>query len=420
MSDALNNTSHLYALIVAEPSGDTLGAGLMKAILRKDPQAKFIGIGGPKMCSLGMVSAYNMETLAVMGLTEVLKHLIPILKIRFLITRYLIKARPCVMIGIDAPDFNLYVERKLKEHGIPTVHYVSPSVWAWRQGRIKKIKQSCDEVLALLPFEKEFYDRVHMPCTYVGHTLANQIPLEVMQEDARERLNLYENSVEPVGSKVMAIMPGSRTSVISTMLPIYIKACRTLKQKIPDLCFISAVANHDKALLLKDLWLEYAPDLSITIFVDIAQDVIAASDAVLLTSGTISFEAMLLKKPMCVCYKVSALSAAIAKRMLKVKMFSLPNLLANRKVVPELIQDDCTAENICIQMEKLLTSDNLLMKKEFLSLHQRIRLNSDQIAADAVFKLIESKQTQKTEPTIAIQAQNNNTNNENEHNVLDK
>lgn len=420
MSDALNNTSHLYALIVAEPSGDTLGAGLMKAILRKDPQAKFIGIGGPKMCELGMVSTYNMESLAVMGLTEVLKHIIPILKIRFLITRYLIKARPCVMIGIDAPDFNLYVERKLKEQGIPTVHYVSPSVWAWRQGRMKKIRQSCDEVLALLPFEKEFYDRVNMPCTYVGHTLANQIPFEVSQEDARERLNLYDNSVEPVGSKVMAIMAGSRTSVINTMLPIYIKACRILKQKIPDLCFISATSNHEKALLLKDLWLENAPDLSLTIYVDSAQDVIAASDAVLLTSGTISFEAMLLKRPMCVCYKVSALSAAIAKRMLKVKMFSLPNLLANRKVVPELIQDDCTPENICTQMEKLLTSDNLLMKKEFLSLHQKIRLNSDQIAADAVFRLIEGKHDKKIEPNIGIAQQDVVVNGTSQDNTIDK
>lgn len=381
-----NNNPHLYAIIVGESSGDTLGAGLIKAILRRDPQAQFIGIGGPKMCALGMVSTFKMDDLSVMGITEVIAHLIPILKIRIQITKILLEARPCVMIGIDSPDFNLRIEKKLKQAGIPTVHYVSPSVWAWRQGRLKNIRQSCDEVLALLPFEKDFYDRVHMPCTYVGHTLANQIPYEISSEKAREQLNLYNNCVEKINGKVMAIMPGSRKSVYKQMIPIYAKACRELKAQLKDLCFISATPSHDKAMMLKDLWLEHAPDLSLTIFVGKAQDVMASADAVLLTSGTVAFEAMLLKKPMCVCYKVSAVTAMILRRMLKVDMYSLPNLLAKRKIVEELIQDDCTPENICSEMKKLLTSDNLLMKKEFLSIHKSIKLNSDDIAADAVLK----------------------------------
>lgn len=381
-----NNNPHLYAIIVGESSGDTLGAGLIKAILRRDPQAQFIGIGGPKMCALGMVSTFKMDDLSVMGITEVIAHLIPILKIRIQITKILLEARPCVMIGIDSPDFNLRIEKKLKQAGIPTVHYVSPSVWAWRQGRLKNIRQSCDEVLALLPFEKDFYDRVHMPCTYVGHTLANQIPYEISSEKAREQLNLYNNCVEKINGKVMAIMPGSRKSVYKQMIPIYAKACRELKAQLKDLCFISATPSHDKAMMLKDLWLEHAPDLSLTIFVGKAQDVMASADAVLLTSGTVAFEAMLLKKPMCVCYKVSAVTAMILRRMLKVDMYSLPNLLAKRKIVEELIQDDCTPENICSEMKKLLTSDNLLMKKEFLSIHKSIKLNSDDIAADAILK----------------------------------
>lgn len=390
----VNCNPHLYAIIAGEVSGDTLGAGLMKAILRHDPEAKFIGIGGQKMIQCGMVSAFNMEELSVMGIFEVAAHAIPILKIRSAITKLLLKERPCIMIGIDSPDFNLSVEHALKKAGIKTIHYVSPSVWAWREKRIVKIKASCDEILALLPFEKEFYDRHDMPCTYVGHTLANSIPVKIDQALARERSGLYKNCVDGVPGKVLAILPGSRRGIIKRMLPIYALSAALLHEKIKDLSFISVAPNRDIALLIKDIWLEYCPQLSLTVFVGDSQDVIASADACLLTCGTVAFEAMLLKCPMVVAYKVSRLSAAIARRLLKVNMYSLPNLLAKREIVKELIQEDCTPIKLAHECIRLLTSDNLLMKKEFTTIHESIKTNTDELAARAVMRLVAQEQQQ--------------------------
>ena len=385
---------HLYAIIAGELSGDTLGAGLMKAILRHDPEAKFIGIGGPKMGQCGMVSAFNMEELSVMGFFEVAAHAIPILKIRSAVTKLLLKERPCVMVGIDAPDFNLAVEHALKKAGIKTVHYVSPSVWAWREKRIVKIKAACDEVLALLPFEKEFYDRHEMPCTYVGHTLANSIALNIDQNLARERCGLYKNCVNGVPGKVLAILPGSRKGIISRMLPIYARTAAILNEKIKDLTFVTVAPNRNIAMLIKDIWLEINPNLSLTVFVGNSQDVIASADACLLTCGTVAFETMLLKCPMVVAYKVSRLSAMLARRLLKVSMYSLPNLLAKREIVKELIQEDCTPIKLAHECIRLLTSDNLLMKKEFLTIHEAIRTNTDELAARAVLRVAAQGQEQ--------------------------
>lgn len=386
MSDS-NFNPHLYAIIAGEVSGDTLGAGLMKAILRHDPQARFIGIGGEKMAQCGMKSAFDMKELSVMGIFEVAARAVPILKIRSAITRMLIKERPCVMVGIDAPDFNLYVEAKLKKAGIRTIHYVSPSVWAWREKRIVKIKAACEEVLALLPFEKEFYDRHDMPCTYVGHTLANSIPVDIDQATARERCSLYKNCVDGVSARVLAILPGSRRGIITRMLPIYARTAAMLHEKMKDITFITVAPDREIALLIKDIWLENCPNLSITVFVGNTQDVIASADAALLTCGTIAFEAMLLKCPMVVAYRVSALTAAIARGMLKVSMYSLPNLLAKREIVKEMIQEDCTPIKLTHECIRLLTSDNVLMKKEFTALHESIRVNTDELAARAVIRV---------------------------------
>lgn len=380
---------HLYALIACELSGDTLGAGLMRAIKRHDPQAQFIGIGGPKMARYGLQSEVPLESLSFMGIFEVAAHLFSLLSIRRNITKKLLKARPVVMIGIDAPDFNLHVEHRLKISGIKTIHYVSPSVWAWREGRMKKIKAACDEVLALLPFEKEFYDQHEMACTYVGHTLANSIPVEIDQNAARERIGLYKNSVEAIEGKVLAILPGSRRGIISRMLPLYARTAQLIRNQVKDITFISVAPNHDIAILIKDLWLQYAPEISLTVFVSNQEDAIAAADACLLTCGTIAFEAMLLKRPMVVAYKVSSLSAIIARKLLKVNMYSLPNLLAKRPIVTELIQEDCTPEKMCYECIRLLTSDNLLMKREFASIHESIRTNADELACGVVLRLRE-------------------------------
>ncbi|MGN0915070.1 MAG: lipid-A-disaccharide synthase [Succinivibrio sp.] len=379
---------HLYALVAGETSGDTLGSGLMMAIRRRDPMAQFIGIGGPKMIHQGLHSFANMEDLSVMGITEVLLKLPKILKIRKRLIKNLLEARPCVLVGIDSPDFNLYVEQKLKMAGVSTVHYVSPSVWAWREGRIKTIKKSCDEILSLLPFEREWYLARGMSCTYVGHTLANSIPVNISQAQCRERINIYKNSVEPVKGKIMAILPGSRRGVITRMLPIYAHAARLLKKKLPNTVFVCTVPDHNKALLVKDLWLEVAPDLSLTVYVGKTQDVIASADAVLLTCGTIALETMLLKTPFAVAYRVSAVSAFIARILLKVDVYSLPNLIAGRRIVKEFIQENCTSEALADEMHKLLIYDNILMKKEFEDLHRGMRCNSDELACDAVFNVI--------------------------------
>ena len=387
MSDDKN--LHVYALIAGEASGDTLGAGLMSAIRQKDPEASFIGIGGPKMIACGMVSSVNYEELSVMGLTEVMFRLPKILKIRSSIVKTIVKSRPRVLIGIDLPDFNLYVESKVKAEGIPTVHYVSPSVWAWREKRVEKIRRACDEVLALLPFEKAWYEKHDMSCTYVGHTLANSIPISIDQAQSRERIALYKNSVDKISGKVMGILPGSRKGVIQKMLPIYAHTARIIRRKLPETVFVCSVTDYKLASLIKDIWLEVAPDLSLTVYVGSTQDVIASCDAVLLTCGTIALETMLLKTPFTVAYKVSAISAFIARRMLKVDVFSLPNLITGRKVVKEYIQDECTPQALAEEMYKLLVYDNILMKKEFEIIHRSMILNSDELACEAVFKVID-------------------------------
>lgn len=378
---------HLYAIVAGELSGDTLGAGLMAAIRRLDPQASFIGIGGPGMIKQGMKSAARLEALSVMGISEVVSHLIPILRIRKQVQKLIINARPCVMIGIDSPDFNLSLERKVRQSGIPTVHYVSPSVWAWREGRMKKIRASCDEVLALLKFEKEFYDKEQMACTYVGHALANQIALETDVEKSRERVDLYRNSVDRISGKVMGILPGSRAGVIDHMFPVYAQAARLIRAKLPDVAFVTTVPSYALAVRLKDMWLEANPDLSLTVYVGCTRDVIASCDALLLTSGTVALETMLINRPFCVAYKVSPLTAAIGRRMLRISTYSLPNLIAKTTLVKELIQEQCTPQALCDEMLKLLNSDNLIMKGQFKSLHEQMRMPSDELAAEAVMRV---------------------------------
>lgn len=379
---------HLYAITAGEISGDTLGSGLMHAIKRLDPKAEFIGIGGPKMIAAGMRSYADINTLSVMGISEVLSHIVPILRIRHRVGKLIAAARPCVMIGIDSPDFNLSLERKLQSFGIPAIHYVSPSVWAWREGRLKKIKASCSEVLCLLKFEKDFYDQHGMKAAYVGHTLANAIALDNDQESARERIDLYRTSIEQIKGKVMGILPGSRSGVIEHMLPVYAQAARLVRKQMPDTVFISTVPTYELASKVKDLWLEYSPDLSLTVYVGSTSDVIASCDALLLTSGTVALETMLINRPFCVAYRVSALTAAIGRRLLRISTYSLPNLIARTTLVREFIQEQCTPEALSHEMLQLLRSDNLVMKGQFRSVHEQMRMPSDSIAAQEVMRVI--------------------------------
>lgn len=377
------------AIVAGEHSGDILGADLMSALsdlgyAQNEPvQIQFKGVAGPKMMALGCESMFDMEELAVMGIVEILKRLPRLLKKRKQLIQDLIDWQPNVLIGIDAPEFNLGLELALKQQGIATVHYVSPSVWAWRQSRIHKIKQACDKVLALLPFEKQFYDQHQMPCEFVGHTMADQIPLDDQQSNYRETLGLLPTD------KVLGVLPGSRGSEIKLLLHPFLDAARELKQQIPELKILVPAINEHRAELIAGIIEQQYPDLDIQLSVANARAVMAASDAVLLASGTATLETMLMKTPMVAGYKVSWFSYQIFSRMIKTEYFTLPNLLAQKSLVPELIQDDLTTENIIKHIKPMLTEPQTQLKQAFTDIHKSIKRDASKRAADAVWQLVE-------------------------------
>ena len=372
------------AIIAGEHSGDILGADLMSALSdlawQQNTPITFKGVAGPKMTELGCESYFDMEELAVMGIVEILKRLPRLLKKRKQLVQDLIDWQPDIVIGIDAPEFNLGLELKLKQTGIKTVHYVSPSVWAWRQSRIKTIKQACDMVLALLPFEKAFYDKHNMPCEFVGHTMADQIPLADQQEAVRNRMELSQSQ------KVLGILPGSRGSEIKFLLRPFLQTAMVLQQSIPDLTLLLPAVNEQKKQLIQNIIDEEFSQLTINISVGNARDVMAASDAVLLASGTAALETMLMKTPMVAGYQVSWFSYQIFSRMVKTDYFTLPNLLAQKPLVPEFIQHDMTVEALTSELLPLLTQDQSVLKQTYCDIHQSIKLNASKKAAEIVWQ----------------------------------
>lgn len=386
----MNQRTLKIGIIAGEHSGDILGEGLIRALHQKInasnqyDEVEFIGIGGPKMEALGCKSLYQMEELAVMGLVEVLSRLPRLLSIRKKLVEYFIDNPPDLFIGIDAPDFNIGLENRLKQNGIKTVHYVSPSVWAWRQKRIFKIQKATNLVLALLPFEKAFYDRFNVPCQFVGHTLADDIPLEIDTSHYRQKLAL------PLDKKIVAIMPGSRGSEISMLAASFFEAMGQYSELNQDIVFVVPCVNEAKKQLIEKIKEEVAPALKVTYFVGNSRDVMACADCILLASGTATLEAMLLKKPMVVAYRFKWLSYHIFKRIVKTKYFSLPNLLADKAMVPELFQDEVNSEQIIKHVEHFLKGDTNVLVSEFNQLHQSIKLNASEQSANAVLSLIEN------------------------------
>lgn len=370
------------ALVAGEASGDILGSGLMQALRQRHPDIEFIGVGGPRMEAEGLKSHFPLERLSVMGLFEVLGRLRELLRRRKDLVQMLIAAKPDVFIGIDAPDFNLNIELKLRRAGIRTVHYVSPSVWAWRQKRVLKIKQACDLMLALFPFEARFYEEHAVPVRFVGHPLANTIPLEADRAGARERLGL------PLGASVVALLPGSRGGEVGKLGALFLDTAQRLLQDRPGLKFVLPCASPERRVQIEEMLA--GRDLPVQLLDGASHEALAACDAVLIASGTATLEALLYKRPMVVAYKVASMTYRILKRLVKSPYISLPNLLAGRLLVPELIQDAATPEALAATLTPLL-DDGSVQTEPFDAIHRALRLDASAQAAEAVLALVEKR-----------------------------
>ncbi|MEE4694021.1 lipid-A-disaccharide synthase [Pseudomonas alliivorans] len=367
------------ALLAGEASGDILGSGLMRAIKARHPDAEFIGVGGPLMEAQGMQSYFPMERLSVMGLVEVLGRLRELLARRKLLVQTLIDEKPDVFIGIDAPDFTLNIELQLRRAGIKTVHYVSPSVWAWRQKRVLKIREGCDLMLTLLPFEARFYEEKGVPVRFVGHPLADTIPLESDRAAARTELGLMGDG------PVVALMPGSRGGEVGRLGALFFDAAERLLIQRPTMRFVLPCASPQRRTQIEELL--QGRDLPITLLDGRSHVALAACDAVLIASGTATLEALLYKRPMVVAYRMAPVTFWVLKRLVKSPYVSLPNLLAQRLLVPELLQDAATPEALAETLLPLI-DEGQAQTQGFDEIHRTLRRDASNQAADAVLGLL--------------------------------
>lgn len=378
-------------IVAGEASGDLLGAGLLRALREQVPDISVEGIGGPRMEAEGCRSLYSMERLAVMGLTEVIGRLRELSRIRSELAVHFTRQPPDVFIGVDAPDFTLTLERKLRQRGITTIHYVSPSVWAWRRYRLRKIRRAVDHMLTLFPFEAAFYEAQHIPVTFVGHPLADLIPMEGDQAGARAGLHL------PPEGEIVALLPGSRATEVRNLAPAFIEAARLCLRRRPGLRFIAPMAGAGVRAEFEAVLRQCAGAPAVTLFDGMAQQAMAASDVVLAAGGTAILEAMLLKRPVVMAYKVTPTSYWLARRLVKVDMFSLPNLLAGRPLIPEFIQDQVSAENLSgAVLEYLERPEQVAVLREaFTRLHHQLRQDADHSAARVVVDMLRGKARQR-------------------------
>ncbi|MEH6670548.1 lipid-A-disaccharide synthase [Halopseudomonas sp.] len=375
------------ALVAGEASGDTLGAGLIRALKQAHPHSEFIGIGGPRMLAEGMQTRVPMERLSVMGLVEVLGRLRELLRIRKELVAWLLEQQPDVFIGIDAPDFTLGVERKLRDAGIATVHYVSPSVWAWREKRVLGIQKSTDLMLTLFPFEEDVYRKHQVAVRCVGHTLADEIPLQPDRAAARSALGIGADE------KLLALMPGSRNGELRKLGELFLQTAAWCHEREPGLRFVMPCANPERKQQMQQIIAESRITLPLVLLDGQAHQALAACDAVLIASGTATLEAMLFKRPMVAAYRMAGLTFKILKRLVKVGHVSLPNLLAKREVVPEFLQDAATPEAMGPALLQLLapTEERAETQATFMQLHEMLRRDADHAAAEAVLDLLRQK-----------------------------
>lgn len=377
--------SAFIVLVAGEASGDNLGAQLIEALRARLPGARFAGIAGPRMVAAGCEPWEHAENLAVMGLFEIIPHLPRLLRIRRNLVRRVLAERPDVYVGIDAKEFNLRLAPKLKAHGIRTVQYVSPQVWAWRQGRVRTIGRAVDLVLCLLPFEKQFYDEHDVHAVFVGHPLADQVPLHLDPQAARAALGL------PRDGSYVALLPGSRHGEVARLSPDFADTVAWLGRQRPQLRFIAALANESAQRTFAAA-LDRAGVRDRVVLVDgKAQQVMAASDVVLLASGTATLEATLVKRPMVVAYRLGALTSFLLKhlKLFKAPFFAQPNLLAGRQVVPEYFNDEVRAEvlgpAVLAQLER---ADRDQLVQTFTSIHETLRRDASTRAAEAIIGLL--------------------------------
>lgn len=370
-------------IVAGEASGDLLGAGLIRAIKQRVPDAVIEGIAGPRMIEQGCVPLFPAEKLAVMGLVEVLAHLRELRAIRRSVIEHFLQNPPDVFVGIDAPDFNLGLEKKLKQAGIRTVHYVSPSVWAWRRYRVHKIARATDLMLTLFPFEAAFYEGHRVPVRFVGHPLADMIGIDIDRRAARRALGL------PADDKIIALLPGSRLAEVRMLSRLFIDAAHLCCERLPDVRFVVPLATPATLALFKQELETSKADLPITLLDGQAHTALAAADAVLLASGTATLEALLFKCPMVVAYRLMPATYWLAKHLVKIPWVALPNLLAGKELVPEFIQDAATPERLASALLRYFEHPDAIaaLSTDYLRIHHMLRKNADEQAADAVLGL---------------------------------
>ncbi|MBJ9475239.1 lipid-A-disaccharide synthase [Acinetobacter baumannii] len=382
-------------IVVGEVSGDTLGVKLMRSFREQGIDAEFEGIGGPQMIAEGFNSYYPMETLSVMGIVEVLKDLKKLFAVRDGLINQWTQHPVDIFIGIDAPDFNLRLSKSIKEKNLPikTVQYVSPSVWAWRQGRVHGIKQSIDLVLCLFPFEKVFYEQYEVPAAFVGHPLAKQLPLENPIQIAKQELGVDENQ------KHIALLPGSRKGEVERLLPMLLGAANILHTKYPDIQFLIPAINDARKQQIEQGVEQLARQLKAKIHIlentdsesKIGRMVMNASDIIALASGTATLEAMLMHRPMVTFYKLHWLTYLIAKFLVKIPYYSLPNIIAGKKVIEELIQADATPENLAAEIEKLMNVETAQIQvMQHLTMHKQLISGNTEDPVQAILQCLNS------------------------------
>ena len=373
-------------IVAGEPSGDYLGAGLMGALKDRLPQIEFVGIGGTRMENVGMQQLYSMNRISIMGLDELLKSIYDILKIRRNLFELFSKERVALFIGVDVPDFNLGLEQRLRKSGIATVHYVSPTVWAWRSYRIRKIKRAVSHMLTLFPFEADFYKQHSVPVSFVGHPIADEIDIEYRKADVRQLLGL-----DPEKRQVVALLPGSRLVEVKRLGGLFIQTAQALKRKINDVQFVAPFANEETMHYFSTLLASY-PDLHITIVQGKSRQAIAASDVALVASGTAALESALLRVPLIVAYRGSWVSYSLVKMLAHVEHFSMPNNLLHDPIVPELIQSSATVENLVNELTRYLTKpeQRQLVENAFSDIISSLRCNANEKAATVISKLLEN------------------------------